>query len=118
MVHGARVWRTTGFPLGAISEFPARPRRLGLPRRNSMEQAMQAQATIQAKRPPRLAAHHAAHVAAQVARQIAGRLEHRVPPASHMLFGSPELTGIPIAYDRNAEIYGEGEVADYVYKVI
>jgi len=79
---------------------------------------MQAQATIQAKRPPRLAGHHAAHVAAQVARQIAGRLEHRVPPASHMLFGSPELTGIPIAYDRNAEIYGEGEVADYVYKVI
>jgi CRP-like cAMP-binding protein len=35
-----------------------------------------------------------------------------------MLFGSPELTGIPIAYDRNAEIYGEGEAADYVYKVI
>jgi CRP-like cAMP-binding protein len=26
--------------------------------------------------------------------------------------------GIPIAYDRNAEIYGEGEAADYVYKVI
>ena len=34
------------------------------------------------------------------------------------LFGSPELTGISIAYDRNAEIYGEGETADYVYKVI
>jgi CRP-like cAMP-binding protein len=35
-----------------------------------------------------------------------------------MLFGSPELAGIPIAYDRNAEIYGEGEAADYVYRVI
>ena len=38
--------------------------------------------------------------------------------ASHMLFGSPELTNIAIAYDRNAEIYGEGEPAEYVYKVI
>jgi CRP/FNR family transcriptional regulator, nitrogen fixation regulation protein len=35
-----------------------------------------------------------------------------------MLFGSPELSGIPITYDRNAEIYGEGEMADYVYRVV
>jgi CRP-like cAMP-binding protein len=35
-----------------------------------------------------------------------------------MLFGSPELTGITMSYDRNGEIYGEGEAADYVYKVI
>jgi CRP-like cAMP-binding protein len=34
-----------------------------------------------------------------------------------MLFGSPELTSIPIVFDRNAEIFGEGEAADYVYKV-
>ena len=78
---------------------------------------MQAQATIQAQRPTGLAAHHAAHIARQVARQIGARLEHR-PPASQMLFGSPELTGIPIAYERNAEIYGEGETAEYVYKVV
>ena len=37
---------------------------------------------------------------------------------AHMLFGSVELAGIPLAYDRSAEIYGEGEAADYVYKVI
>jgi CRP/FNR family transcriptional regulator, nitrogen fixation regulation protein len=36
----------------------------------------------------------------------------------HMLFGSPELAGMPLVYDRCAEIYGEGEVADCVYKVI
>ena len=35
-----------------------------------------------------------------------------------MLFGSLELAGIPVAYDRNAEIYGEGEQADYVYKLV
>jgi CRP-like cAMP-binding protein len=79
---------------------------------------MQAQATVQARSPTQLAPHHAAHVATQVARQIGARLDYRVPPASHMLFGSPELTGMPIAYDRNAEIYGEGESADYVYKVV
>jgi CRP/FNR family transcriptional regulator, nitrogen fixation regulation protein len=40
------------------------------------------------------------------------------PAATHVLFGSPELTGITVTYDRNGEIYGEGEGADYVYKVI
>jgi CRP/FNR family transcriptional regulator, nitrogen fixation regulation protein len=44
--------------------------------------------------------------------------EHRAPTAiPYMLFGSPELVGVPIAYERNSEIYGEGEAADYVYKV-
>jgi CRP/FNR family transcriptional regulator, nitrogen fixation regulation protein len=41
---------------------------------------------------------------------------HRAIP--HMLFGSPELVGLPIAHERNSEIYGEGEATDYVYKVI
>jgi CRP-like cAMP-binding protein len=51
--------------------------------------------------------------------RIAVHDERRSPgDVSHMLFGSPELAGIPIAYDRNAEIYGEGEAADYVYRVI
>jgi CRP/FNR family nitrogen fixation transcriptional regulator len=79
---------------------------------------MQAQATIQARRPTQLAPPHMPHVAAQVASQMRARGEHRAPPAPHTLFCSPELIGIPIAYDRNAEIYGEGEAADYVYKVI
>jgi CRP-like cAMP-binding protein len=46
----------------------------------------------------------------------AGLRAERAP--AHMLFGSAELAGIPLAYDRSAEIYGEGEAADYVYKVI
>ena len=36
----------------------------------------------------------------------------------YMLFGSPKLVGTPMTYDRNEEIYGEGEAADYVYKVV
>jgi CRP/FNR family nitrogen fixation transcriptional regulator len=35
-----------------------------------------------------------------------------------LLLGSPELGGATMPFDRNAEIYGEGEPADYVYKVI
>ena len=71
---------------------------------------MQAHTTIQARRPTRAMAHAAAQVGIQG--------ERRMSAVPQMLFGSPELTGIPIAYDRNAEIYGEGEAADYVYKVI
>lgn len=67
---------------------------------------MQLQTTIQARRPAPNAAHSA---------HFEGRSS---AVASHMLFGSPELTSIAIAYDRNAEIYGEGEPAEYVYKVI
>jgi CRP/FNR family transcriptional regulator, nitrogen fixation regulation protein len=64
--------------------------------------------TIRAQRPDGLTAR---------ALIIAGG-QHRPAPMPHMLFGSPELGGIPVAYDRNAEIYGEGEAADYVYKVV
>lgn len=35
-----------------------------------------------------------------------------------MLFGSPELKGVSVPFARNEEIFGEGEPADYVYKVI
>src|SRR5215813_2508972 len=38
--------------------------------------------------------------------------------ASHTLEGNIELIGAPMSYARNAEIYGEGEPADYLYKVI
>lgn len=34
------------------------------------------------------------------------------------LFGCIELNGASMAFERNAEIYGEGEDADYVYKVL
>jgi CRP/FNR family transcriptional regulator, nitrogen fixation regulation protein len=35
-----------------------------------------------------------------------------------MLFGSPELKGIAIPFSRNEEIFGEGEAAEFVYKVL
>ena len=74
---------------------------------------MEAQTTIQARRPTRVPT----HIAAQVLTQVQGR--RRIPaPMPQMLFGSLELAGIPVAYDRNAEIYGEGELADYVYKLV
>jgi CRP/FNR family transcriptional regulator, nitrogen fixation regulation protein len=34
------------------------------------------------------------------------------------LFGDMEFAGVPMPFERNAEIYGEGERADYVYKVM
>src|SRR5215510_9378978 len=37
---------------------------------------------------------------------------------SHALEGNIELMGAPMSFARNAEIYGEGEPADYLYKVI
>jgi len=36
----------------------------------------------------------------------------------NILFGSVELSGASMTFERNVEIYGEGEAADYVYKVI
>jgi len=38
--------------------------------------------------------------------------------ASHALAGSIEMMGAPMSFARNAEIYGENEPADYLYKVI
>jgi len=35
-----------------------------------------------------------------------------------ILFGSIELNGVPMSFGRNAEIFGEGEDAEYVYKVV
>jgi CRP/FNR family transcriptional regulator, nitrogen fixation regulation protein len=78
---------------------------------------MPEQTTIQARRPTRAATHAAVHALGQIGGR--GRDAHRLPASiPQMLFGSPELTGIPIAYYRNAEIYGEGEAADYVYRVV
>jgi CRP-like cAMP-binding protein len=36
----------------------------------------------------------------------------------HSLFGPFELTGATISYGRDAEIYGENEPAEYLYKVV
>jgi CRP/FNR family transcriptional regulator, nitrogen fixation regulation protein len=36
----------------------------------------------------------------------------------HALTGSIEMIGAPMSFNRNAEIFGENEPADYVYKVM
>jgi CRP/FNR family transcriptional regulator, nitrogen fixation regulation protein len=40
------------------------------------------------------------------------------PVASHTLEGTIDFMGAPMSFTRNAEIYGEGEPADYLYKVV
>lgn len=42
----------------------------------------------------------------------------RTIPSDHVLSGPIELMGAPMTFRRNSEIYGEGEQADYVYKVV
>jgi CRP/FNR family transcriptional regulator, nitrogen fixation regulation protein len=71
--------------------------------------------TAQARRPMEAGAYIAAKSLAPMS--VPGERRGQLV-AKHMLFGSPELTGITMAYDRNGEIYGEGEAADYAYKVI
>jgi CRP-like cAMP-binding protein len=49
--------------------------------------------------------------------------EQSTPKAALMasrcaLFGEMEFGGVPMPFERNAEIYGEGERAEYVYKVL
>jgi CRP/FNR family transcriptional regulator, nitrogen fixation regulation protein len=43
---------------------------------------------------------------------------HSRPVPCHTLTGTIELTGALMSFPRNAEIYGENEPADYLYKVI
>jgi CRP/FNR family transcriptional regulator, nitrogen fixation regulation protein len=38
--------------------------------------------------------------------------------ASHALIGSIDMMGASMSFSRNAEIYGENEPADYLYKII
>jgi CRP-like cAMP-binding protein len=40
------------------------------------------------------------------------------PTASHALGGVLEMMGAPMSFFRNAEIYGENEPAEYLYKVV
>jgi CRP-like cAMP-binding protein len=52
-------------------------------------------------------------------RHSAGRTGRPVPPvSSHKVSNSIELMGAPMPFARNAEIYGENEPAEYLYKVI
>src|SRR6266481_6160531 len=52
-------------------------------------------------------------------RQAAPRGLRAVPDArSHALTGSIDMMGAPMTFGRNAEIYGENEPADYLYKVV
>jgi CRP/FNR family transcriptional regulator, nitrogen fixation regulation protein len=50
--------------------------------------------------------------------QAAGGRASRAIPAAEPLTGSMELMGAPMTFGRNGEVYGEGEPADYVYKVV
>ena len=45
-------------------------------------------------------------------------LRPRSMASDHVLTGPIELMGAPMTFRRNSEIYGEGEQADYAYKVI
>jgi CRP-like cAMP-binding protein len=52
-------------------------------------------------------------------RQQAGHVAHPVSTMnSHALGASVELMGAPMPFARNAEIYGENEPAEYLYKVV
>jgi len=43
---------------------------------------------------------------------------HDLPPTLHPLHGTVEMMGPCMSYGRNEEIYGEGDPADYLYKVV
>ena len=52
-------------------------------------------------------------------RHPAAAIAHPVPAInSHALGASIELMGAPMPFTRNAEIYGENEPAEYLYKVV
>ena len=52
-------------------------------------------------------------------RQPAGHVPHPVPEIhSHTLGTSIDLVGASMPFARNAEIYGENEPAEYLYKVV
>src|SRR5437667_8618321 len=57
----------------------------------------------------------------RTATQVTGQSARQVPIWSgngNPIADSIELMGVRMSYARNTEIYGEGEPADYVYKVI
>lgn len=50
-------------------------------------------------------------------KQVVGRAPRSVP-SIHRLAGPIEMMGAPMVFARNGEIYGDGERADYAYKVV
>ncbi len=50
-------------------------------------------------------------------KQTAGHRPGAIP-CNHVLIGPIEMMGAPMTFGRNSEIFGEGEQADYVYKVV
>jgi CRP/FNR family nitrogen fixation transcriptional regulator len=50
--------------------------------------------------------------------QNLGRSMRFAAPASHDLNDTLDIMGAPMSFARNAEIYGENESAEYLYKVI
>jgi CRP-like cAMP-binding protein len=48
---------------------------------------------------------------------IAPPVSESLPP-NDLFAGSPELIGSPFSYSREEEIYGEGEEAEYVYRIV
>src|SRR6516165_6567685 len=104
-----QIWASTGHPLGVISEFNFRSRSIVCIQRDIRgSRPMHAQSTASSER----------NISLRPLLPVPGAGLRRERALAHMLFGSVELAGIPLAYDRSAEIYGEGEAADYVYKVI
>lgn len=56
--------------------------------------------------------------AVRIGRQPATALHHVPLAAGHSPADAIELMGAPMPFARNAEIYGEKEPADYLYKVV
>jgi len=52
------------------------------------------------------------------ARRAANSLSQQSMPVGHSLADSIDMMGAVMPYCRNAEIYGENEPADYLYKVV
>jgi len=51
-------------------------------------------------------------------RPVAARTRNESAPATQAFMGSNKLTGTPMPFSRNTQIYGESEPADYLYKVV
>ena len=52
------------------------------------------------------------------AQKLGRNWQGAAPAASHSLTGSLEMMGAPMSFPRNAEIYGENEPAEYLYKLV
>ena len=51
-------------------------------------------------------------------RQMTASTPSPAPVGAHSLDGNIDLMGASMSFPRNGEIYGEGEPADYLYKVV